>query len=74
MQRSGGYEALELGREAVDALGRQVEPEEFDGNQTLAIGVVRTKDGTQSAGANLMENPERAEGIERRRIRSVRVQ
>ena len=58
----------------MDALGRQIEPEQLDGDETIAIGIEGAKDGSRCAGANLMENPEWTEGFWRRGTRSVRVQ
>jgi hypothetical protein len=65
---------LELGDELMGPLGGQIEPKQFDGDETILIRIVRTEDGARCAGANLMENPERTEGVWRRGARSVRVQ
>ena len=65
---------LELGDELMDTLGRQIESKQFDGDETIVVRIVRAKDGSRCAGANLMENPERTEGVWRRSTRSVRVQ
>ena len=65
---------FEFGDQLVDALGRQVESEQFDGDQSLAFGIERPKDGTQCASADLMKNPERTEGVWKRSTGSFRVQ
>jgi hypothetical protein len=67
-------QALEFSDELMHALGWKVEPKHFDRDEAIAIRVERMKHGSQCAGANLMENPERTEGFWRRRTRSVRVQ
>jgi hypothetical protein len=74
MRHRGGDQPLEFGDELMDALGREVQPEEFDGDEPVAIRIERPKHGPQGAGANLMENPEWTEGFWRRSTRSVRVQ
>jgi hypothetical protein len=66
--------ALEFGDELMDALGRKVQPKEFDGHETIVIRIERPKHGAQCTGANLMENPEWTECLWRRRTRNVRVQ
>jgi hypothetical protein len=65
---------LEFGDESMDPLGRKVESEEFDGHETIVVRIECPEHGSQSAGANLMENPEWTEGFWRRGTRSVRVQ
>ena len=74
MRYGGRDEPFEFGDELMHALGWQVELEKFDGDKPIAIGIERPKHGSQCAGANLMENPERTEGVWRRITRSVRVQ
>ncbi len=74
VRESGGNQPLELGDKLMHAFGRQIETEDFDGNQAIAIGFVRTKDRTQSPGTDLMENTKRTERVRRRRAGSVRVQ
>jgi hypothetical protein len=74
MRHRRGDQFLEFGSELMDALGRQVEAKEFDGDEPVAIRIERTKYGSQCAGANLMENPEWTEGFWRRSTRRVRVQ
>jgi hypothetical protein len=58
----------------MDALGREIESKDFDGHETIVIGIERPKHRSQCAGANLMENPEWTEGLWRRSTRSVRLQ
>ena len=74
MRPLGRDQSLELRHELVQAFGRQIEPEQFDGDEPIAIGIERSKHGPQSAGANLMENPEWTESVWRRATRRVRVQ
>jgi len=74
MRQLYGNQALEVGNKLMDTLGRQIEPEVFDGDEAIVLGIVRTKDRARCAGTNLMENPERTERIWRRSTRSVRVQ
>ena len=74
MRQPGGDQPLEFGDELMDALGRQIESKEFDGHETIMVRIERPKHRSQCAGANLMENPERTEGLWRRSTRSVRVQ
>jgi len=40
----GGDEPFESGHELVDALGRQIELEEFDRDEMFAFGIVRSKE------------------------------
>ena len=54
---------LELGDELMHALRGEVEPEHFDGNEALALGIVGTKHRTQRPSADLMKNPERTEPV-----------
>jgi len=56
MRQVGRDQFVELGDELVDALGRGVKSKELDGDKTIAIGIVRPKDGTKDASTNLMEN------------------
>jgi hypothetical protein len=65
---------FELSDELMDALGRQVEPEDLDGDDAILVRVDRAEDGTEDTGANLMKNTERSEGVRWRRAGSVRVQ
>jgi hypothetical protein len=43
MSKLGLDQPLEFGDQLMDALGGQVEPENFDGNEAIALGFVRTK-------------------------------
>ena len=53
-------------------LGRQVQLEPFNGDQPIALGIVRTKDWTQCARADLMKNPKWTETIGGRATGSFR--
>jgi hypothetical protein len=55
-------------------LRRQIDSKDFDGDEPIVIGIERPKYRTESAGANLMENPEWTEGVWRRSTRNVRLQ
>ncbi len=74
MREPGLNQAFQLGNEQVHAFGRQVQTEEFDGNEAVAFGIVSAKNRPEGTGANLMENPEPSEGIWRCSTRSVGVQ
>ena len=74
MRHSRSNQALELADELVHSLRREVEPKQFDGNETFAIGVERAEDGSERTGADLMENPEWSERVRRRGAGSFRVQ
>ena len=58
----------------MDTFGREVESKQLDGDETVAIWIVRTKDRSQLSGANLMENPKWTERVWVRSTGSVRVQ
>jgi hypothetical protein len=47
-------------------LRRQIEREQLDGDETLALRVVRAKHRSKSAGTDLMQNTKRPERIWRR--------
>jgi hypothetical protein len=74
VRHPGGDQPLEFCDELMDPFGRKIEPEQFDGYETIVVRIERSKHGSQCAGANLMENPEWTEGFWRRGTRSVRVQ
>jgi hypothetical protein len=74
MGESGLDQALELGDQLMPTLGRQVERDELDGDKALARGIVRAKDRPKGAGADLVENSKRAEGLWSRVAGSVSVQ
>jgi len=46
MREFGGDQPFEGGHELVDALGRQIEFEEFDRDEMFAFGIVRSKDSS----------------------------
>jgi hypothetical protein len=49
----------------VQALGRQIDPEELDGDEPIVVGIERTEHGTRRSRTNLMKNPKRTEGVGR---------
>ena len=65
---------FEFGDQLMDTLGRQVESEDFDGNQAIALRFVRAKHRTQSAGTDLMKYPKWTEGVWRGGAGNFRVQ
>jgi hypothetical protein len=67
-------EAFEGRDELMDAFGRQIELEELDGDQTLAVRIVRSKYRSEGARADLMKNTKRSERVWRRCAGSFRVQ
>jgi len=58
----------------MDTLGRQVEPEDFDGHQTIAFRFIGTKYRTQSTGTDLMKYSKWTEGVWRGGAGNFRVQ
>ena len=56
------------------ALGRQVEPEQLDGDEALALAIVRAKHRSQRPRTDLMKNTKRSERVGRRSAGSFRVQ
>jgi hypothetical protein len=74
MRQLSRDQALELGHEPVQAIRRQIEPQDFDRDQPRPIGIVGTKDRTQRSGTNLMQDPERSERVRRRGAGSFRMQ
>ena len=70
----GRDQPLQLGHELVRPLGRRIQREHFDGNQTLACRIVGAEDRTQRARANLMQDSERSEGVRGDIASSVSVQ
>lgn len=74
MLKFGGDQLVELRDELMHAFRWKIEPENFYSNESIAIGVIRTKDGAQSAIANLMEHAKWTEGVGRRGAGSFRVQ
>jgi hypothetical protein len=74
MRQVGGDQLVELGDELVNPFRRNVEPEDLDRNGPVVVGMNSAIDRTERAGANLMEDTERPEGVRRRRTGSVGVQ
>jgi hypothetical protein len=56
------------------AVGRQVELENFDGDEAFPLRVVRAKHRSQGPCTNLMKNTKRSERVGRRSSGSFRVQ
>jgi len=46
MLQLGSNQLFEFGDELVNAFRRKIEPEQLDGDETIAILVVSTKDGS----------------------------
>jgi len=74
MLQLGADQFLELGDELVNAFGRKIDPENLYGDQSIAIGIIRTKDRAQSTIADLVEHAKWTEGVRRRGAGSFRVQ
>ena len=53
----GGDERVQMTDERGGLLGREIETEDFDRDESIAAGLVRAKDGTERARTNLMEDP-----------------
>src|SRR5215470_15140002 len=65
MLQLGGYQLLEFGHELMNAFGRKIDAEDFYGDESIAIGIIRTKDRSQSTIADLVEHAKRTEGVGR---------
>ena len=74
MREIRGDQPLQFVDELMDALRRKVELEQFDRDEPIAVGFVRAEDGSESSGADLVENAEWTEGVRGAGIRSFRVQ
>jgi len=74
MLQFGADQLLEFADELMNAFRRKVDPEDFYRNESIAIGIIRTKDRSQSTIADLMEHAKRTEGVGRRGAGSFRVQ
>jgi len=70
----GGDQALELCHELVGALRRQVEFEQLDRDEVLALRIVGAKHRPQGSRADLVKHSKRSEGVGRRIANSVSVQ
>ena len=74
MRQLSSDQRLERGNELMHALGWQVEREAFDGNETLALSIVRAINRPESPCTDLMKNTKRSERVWRRSAGSFRVQ
>jgi hypothetical protein len=74
MREIGGDQLLELGDELVRFLRRQVEPEQFDRNETILFGLICAEHRAQRARTDLMEYTKRPESVGGRSAGCVRVQ
>ena len=74
MRQTSGDQRLEFGDELMHALRRQIQAEQFDGDEPVAIGLVRTEHRAQRTGTDLMKHAKWTEGIRGRRADSFRVQ
>ena len=74
MSKPGLDQPLEFADQLMDALGRQVEAEHFDGNQPIAFRFVRAKHRAQSTGTDLMKYPKWTKGVWRGGAGNFRVQ
>jgi hypothetical protein len=74
MGQVGSNELFQLRHEAVDAVRREIQPEEFDRDKPILFGLVRPKDGAERTRSDLMQNPEWTECVRRRSAGGFRVQ
>jgi len=65
---------FEFGDELVHTLGRQIETEELDGDEPIAVRFVRAQHRAQRTRTDLMKHAKWTEGIGGRRADSFRVQ
>ena len=70
----GGDQLLELRDELMNALGRHVQTKKFHRNESILVGIVRAKDGSQRSSSDLMEYAKWTERVRERRARNFRVQ
>ena len=66
MSDSLADQSFQLADQRDRLLGGEIETKHFDGDKSIAARLVRTKDGTERARTNLMENPERPECLGRK--------
>jgi hypothetical protein len=74
MLQLGRDQLFEFAQELMNAFRRQVEAEQLDGDESITILVVSTKDGAQSTIADLVQHAKRTEGVRRRGAGSFSVQ
>ena len=74
MLQLGGDQLVEFVYELMDAFRRKIEAEQLDGDESIAILIVRTENRSQSTIADLVEHAKWTEGVGRRGAGSVRVQ
>ena len=65
---------FEFTEQLVHAFGREIEAEQLDGDEAVAILIIRTEYRAESTITDLMEHAKRTEGIGRRGAGSFRVQ
>jgi hypothetical protein len=65
MVQRAACQALQRGDEPVDAVGRQIQPEELDGDEAIVFRIEPAKYRPQGSRTNLMKNSKRTEGIRR---------
>jgi len=74
MCQVGVDERLQLGNKLMNELGRNVQLEEFDCNESIVFGVIRTKNRSECPCAYLMKNAKGAECFRVSGARGFRVQ
>jgi hypothetical protein len=67
-------EALELDEEPVRSIGRQIQVEQLDRDEPIALGIEGAKDRTEGARTDLMQYLEGSKRVRRREAGSVRMQ
>ena len=74
VRQIGRDQLLELGDQAVRSLRRKIQTEPLDRDELLLLRIVRAKNWTEGARADLMENAKWTEGVRRRSTGGVGVQ
>ena len=74
MVEPGRNQLLEFSDELVDALRGQVQSEELDRHEPIAVRLVGTEHRTERTRTDLMKHAKRTEGIRGRRAGNFRVQ
>ncbi len=74
MLQVGRDQLFEFAQQLMNAFRRKIEAEQLDGNESIAILVVSTKDRSQSTIADLVQHAKWTEGVRRRGAGSFRVQ
>ena len=74
VRQIGRDQLFELGDQAVRSVRRKIQTEPLDRDELLLLRIVRPKNRTEGARADLMENAKWTEGVRRRSTGGVGVQ